>query len=228
MATNAPSMGAQLRAPFEHTPDQSCSHALESASNPDALLLTAWSLWQEGHRAISLLSDQAKGNTVWAGIDGAEKVIRTCVAATAQGVSAQLWVALNHCVESDSDAATVNGDLAALADDSALDWRARLIIAALRSLDAMAKACHHAETGQDPVDAYWHAFDAFEAGEVRTYEYHAAFRALCAWTPPTAMDFVRKFEALGSAAGCPAEEIESRMVAQAAALLGGPRAGREA
>lgn len=79
----------------------------------------------------------------------------------------------------------------------------------------------------DPVTAYWRAFDAYEAGAIRTRDYMAAFDAMHAWEPRTATDFVRKFEAAYSLGGSPTEENEARMIAQAAALLGGDRSNTE-
>lgn len=76
---------------------------------------------------------------LWEIIDAAEHVIRTTTAKTPRGVMLQLWCAMYHCVDdTENDEAVNRGDFAALDNlDNDLNWSARLMLAALRSLQAM-------------------------------------------------------------------------------------------
>lgn len=75
----------------------------------------------------------------WNIIDAAEEVIRSTVAATPEGVAIQLWTAFQNFTTSGwEEDACLARDLPALeAREDEMDWRVRLILAALRSLKSM-------------------------------------------------------------------------------------------
>jgi hypothetical protein len=75
----------------------------------------------------------------WAVIDAAEAEIVTATATTPSAIAAQLWTALSHTLsERRHDEAAQKGDLAAmLTFEGELEWTERLILSALRSLNAM-------------------------------------------------------------------------------------------
>lgn len=75
-------------------------------------------------------------------------------------------------------------------------------------------------TAQDALDRYWHAFHAYNVGQLDDEAYLAAFAAMWAWTPTTARDFTRKYEAAWTVGGCPTEEHHAKMMADAIAILG--------
>jgi plasmid stabilization system protein ParE len=75
----------------------------------------------------------------WSIIDAADGVIGRSIAATPQGIAAQLWTCLSHSLtEREEHAAAVNADMAALeAVEQGLDRTDKLILAAIKGLREM-------------------------------------------------------------------------------------------
>lgn len=162
---------------------------------------------------------------LWKVIDDAEAIIQANTATTLAEVAAQLWVALSHTVtEREYNLACDAGDLAAFPDSNMLDWNVRLLLSALRSLEALSAA--GPAPNDDPVSRFWLAHDGYNADSIPEADFHAAWHAMTAWTPPSQRDFVRKVEAL-FAAGVATADDRALLMQQAAALLGGERCGRE-
>lgn len=119
----------------------------------DAEILAAWERWREAHAVYDALPfadeiglepgtrtpDEAEQ---WGIIDEAQAVLATTKAATPEGAAIQLWVALwpsNH--DGEVVRAIFRRDLAWFeANESDFDWDVRLILAALRSLQAQGAA----------------------------------------------------------------------------------------
>ncbi len=130
-----------------------------SPNQTDSVILVAFDAWKETTRAYHALPMDAPdrdGSTedeydhtseearLLAQIDGAEILIQHCKARTTRGVIAQLLVALQH-IESDRETETtiLDGDMDAIfAMDESFDWGARLVLAAIRSLQAMGETDH--------------------------------------------------------------------------------------
>lgn len=120
-------------------------------NSADALLQRAWADRRAAYDRYNALPadddwDEADGETPagraeWAKIDAAELTIRTAIASSPRGTAIQLWTALQHCISDRPDeAAVLRRDLHWFDDDEARDWHVRLILSALRSLDAMEAA----------------------------------------------------------------------------------------
>jgi hypothetical protein len=119
-----------------------------SSQAEDAIINSAWKQRQDAYAAYNALpaydgpvaGGYALGEReLWNVIDDAEEVIRSSTAATPRGAIIQLWCAMYHSItgRKDDDAVT-RGDFAALDRiDSDLDWNARLMLAAIRSLQLM-------------------------------------------------------------------------------------------
>lgn len=120
---------------------------MDDATNPDQAILDAWERREEAYRVYGAMGDHEVGRSqmspaekrLWEIIDGGDEFIRSAVASTPRGVSIQLWVALYHSVTGrDDDAAISHGDLEQLTElEDRLDFNARMILAALRSLRAI-------------------------------------------------------------------------------------------
>lgn len=117
--------------------------------SPDAAIIAAWERWQTAHAAYDALpyADEGCDHTPeeaaqWAIIDAEEAVIQSATATTPEGVAIQLWLALYHSqTDRETCAAIMRRDLAGLeAEAIGFDWGARLIFAALRSLQAQGAA----------------------------------------------------------------------------------------
>lgn len=119
-------------------------------ADPDAVLEAAWNRWRDAratYNAAPFANDVedpaqhdaavAEENRLWAIMDEAEETIRATPAKTPRGAQIQLWIALVGSIDTrEQDEALTRGDLAAiLATEDRLDWNARLIVAALHSLD---------------------------------------------------------------------------------------------
>lgn len=113
-----------------------------AAAGPDHVIEAAWKARQTAFFAYGKLvtnGDTPEEKALWNKIDAAEEVIRSSVAKTPRGVSIQLWTALYHDIITREEEEAINaGNFEALeAQDSNLDWSARLVLAALRSLRQM-------------------------------------------------------------------------------------------
>ena len=111
-------------------------------NSPDTLIEQAWERRQAayaGYHALPVDADTQAEAPYWSVIDAAEETIRSTTARTLRGVTIQLWVALDHSQWDRDESRLIQGaDLEALlARDTALDWNARLMLSALRSLAAM-------------------------------------------------------------------------------------------
>jgi len=121
-----------------------------AANESDATIKAAWAQWLQtraDYNAAPVPEDDAQHKAQlieeqrqWAIMDEAEETIRATAATTPQGAQIQLWVALIHSVTTrEEEEAVLRRDLSAIAAfDHELDWHARLIVAAIRSLDNMA------------------------------------------------------------------------------------------
>lgn len=117
-------------------------------TDPDAALSKAWDRRQRAYAVYNAIppNDTLDGPSMtpeeirlWEIIDTAEEVIQSTTARTPHGASIQLWCALHYSIlRREDDDAVTRGDLAAIdRHDSELDWNARLVLAALRSLQTM-------------------------------------------------------------------------------------------
>ena len=117
-------------------------------ATPDAAIEAAWQRRVEAYAIYNALpadtgpvvGGYAPGEREqWHIIDDAEEVIRSSVATTPRGAMIQLWCAMFHSVTGrEQDDALTRGDFAAIDRlDGNLDWNARLVLAALRSLQSM-------------------------------------------------------------------------------------------
>lgn len=110
-------------------------------ASPDYVIEAAWERRQTAYAAFKVVDDLSEEQRLWAVVDTAEEIIRSTNALTPKGVLIQLWCALYHstaALSQEQDDAVTRGDLDAVdAEDRALDWNARLMVAAMRSLKAM-------------------------------------------------------------------------------------------
>lgn len=115
----------------------------------DAVIEAAWQRRQATFAEYNALGDEwgqdpmhPEEARLWGIIDGAEEVIRSTVTTTPRGVAIQLWTALCHSItDRVDDAAATRGDLAHFYEiEQGQDWNARLVLAALRSLEGMGTA----------------------------------------------------------------------------------------
>jgi hypothetical protein len=118
------------------------------AATGDAAIQAAWARWQQARATYKAMpcpdeegvdgtAIKVEENRLWAVMDEAEETIRASRATTQRGTAIQLWVALAHSIDTnDQDAAITCGELSPiLATEHTLDWNARLIVAALQSLN---------------------------------------------------------------------------------------------
>jgi hypothetical protein len=113
-----------------------------TASDPD--ILEAWERWVAARTAINALPvdyddwSQQEETRLWKLADKAEGDIREAVATTKKWAALQLWIALAHTLETlRQDELILTRDLAAIEQEEAgYDWNVRMIVSALRSLEA--------------------------------------------------------------------------------------------
>jgi hypothetical protein len=124
------------------------AHAAQAAINSDAAIEAAFERRQRAYAEYTALpldnepviDGYGPGEReLWDVIDRAELEIRQTIATTPRGVMLQLWCAMYHSVSTGSeDEALTRADFSALdREDVQLDWNVRLMLAALRSLQAM-------------------------------------------------------------------------------------------
>lgn len=115
------------------------------ASPTDDEILAAWEARRDAYANLNSLPNSDDHATtpeeasLWASIREAEEAIRSKAASSPAGVAAQLWSGL-HTLTPDAwlEDACQSGNLASLiAREHELDWNARMIVAALRSLKSM-------------------------------------------------------------------------------------------
>ena len=115
--------------------------AVSPTASPDYAIEAAWERRQTAYAAYQDADDLNEEQRFWSVVDEAEEVIRSSIALTGRGVLIQLWCSLYHstaCLSAKQDAVVTRGDFDALdAEDGALDWSARMMLAAMRSLKAM-------------------------------------------------------------------------------------------
>jgi hypothetical protein len=108
------------------------------ATRPDNAIERHAQQIRAGYRALEAadIDDDAAVAPIWHRIDRAETALRSQVASTPHGAELQLWVALHHAVTTGThDAIIQSHNLAAVEKiDGELDWTARMIVAAIRSL----------------------------------------------------------------------------------------------
>ena len=99
----------------------------------------AWQLLTSAHRVLRSLPGSADDRQLWQIIDPAEVAIQTGIAAGPDDVANQIKLALLHTLPlRDDEAVVLWGDTDSLCERSAdLDWNVRLMLSALRSLQAM-------------------------------------------------------------------------------------------
>lgn len=111
---------------------------------PDAAIVSAWHRRVAAHGMIAggeLDGSDAALAPYWAVVDECDKLIQSTVAKTPGGIEVQIWTALHNssAYVRDEEQAILQMDLDYLsAHASDFDWDARPMIAALRSLRAMA------------------------------------------------------------------------------------------
>lgn len=122
--------------------------AASSVTNGDVAIEAAFKRRRDAYTAFKALPERngpviegygPHERELWEVIDTAEHIIRTTTATTPRGVMLQLWCAMYHSVSGREDDEAIHaGDFAAVDRlDNDLDWNARLMLAALRSLQAM-------------------------------------------------------------------------------------------
>ncbi len=158
----------------------------------DAAIIAAWDRRAAAFASLQALPDNPRGDgetperhAQWAIIDVAEAEICTSVATTPRGAELQLWCAAVYqfdaaedegpCYRGDLDYFTAQGDR--------LDWKDKLLIAAMRSLRAMqapkvdTTAWDAALAEYEPIRKRWaEDFDEGEALPTRE-ERDAAYKA---------------------------------------------------
>lgn len=77
-----------------------------------------------------------------------------------------------------------------------------------------------ADREPDPIDIYWVAHHAYNAGELGEEAYMEAVEQLHDWTPTSDRDFVRKFEAAFVDDGVPNHESCTKLFGEASDILG--------
>jgi hypothetical protein len=124
------------------------THAARAAANTDSAIEAAFERRQRAYAEYQslpldnqpIIDGYGPGEReLWAIIDTAELEIRQAIATTPRGVMLQLWCAMYHSISKGAeDEALTRADFAALdREDVQLDWNVRLMLAALRSLQAM-------------------------------------------------------------------------------------------
>ena len=143
--------GKEQKALVDHLRRQEAERLIELLG-PDLAIQAAWERRQAAYRRYNALPHDdlnesfdpethmtASERECWAIIDAAEAVIEETPASTPRAVAIKLWSALYHCVTGrEDDEAITSGDIervGAIAED--LDWNAKLIVSAIRSLEAM-------------------------------------------------------------------------------------------
>lgn len=107
-------------------------------NHPDAALEAAWQRLVIARDTLDLIAEDHSQieREQWAIVDEAEALIQRATATTPRGAALQLWVALSHTLDTNGEDKLVRaGDLEAL-EARQVDWNARCIFAALRSLEA--------------------------------------------------------------------------------------------
>lgn len=123
-------------------------HAARAANNGDATIEAAFERRQQAHAAFNALPTDNQpvidgygpGERVLLDIiEFAEEEIRQTVATTPRGVMLQLWCAMYSSItKSDAETALTRADFEVVEQiDGKLEWNVRLVLAALRSLQAM-------------------------------------------------------------------------------------------
>lgn len=99
----------------------------------------AWQLLTSAHRVLRSLPGSADDRQLWQIIDPAEIAIQSGIATGPDDVVIQIKLALLHTLPiRDDEAVVLWGDVNSLSDrDTEFDWNARLMLSALRSLEAM-------------------------------------------------------------------------------------------
>lgn len=114
----------------------------------DAAIIAAWDRRASAFANLRELPDnpQGQGETSerraqWAIVDAAEAEICNAIAATPRGAEIQLWAAVTYIFDAAEDEGPCyRGDLDYLtAQGDRLDWKDKLLIAALRSLREQGK-----------------------------------------------------------------------------------------
>lgn len=113
-----------------------------------------------------------------------------------------------------------------------MNIRENAVAFAISSTDSLARCdvaaadVPFARAPGDPVDAYWHAFDAHNLGQIDTDAYFVALCAMDDWVPTTPRDFIRKFCAMFDDGGVMSDHRLNKLVGQAHRLLDGPAENR--
>jgi len=124
---------------------------LADALGPDAAMQIAWERRKAAfarYNALPFADDTEAApagimtpaeRECWDVIDSAERTIERSTATTPQAVAYQLWCAVSHTTSDRAqEAAAIQGDLATMtALHGELDWNTKLIVAAIRSLQAI-------------------------------------------------------------------------------------------
>lgn len=128
-------VGAALALPLTHG-----AVALQAQSRPDAALEAAWQRIVAAADALDVIggnNETEAEHELYATMDEAENFIQSTTAQTPHGAAIQLWLALRHTTDSIAhDEIVKRRDLDAISGDRGLDWDAKCIVAALRSLEA--------------------------------------------------------------------------------------------
>lgn len=123
----------------------------DQTDEADADLLAAWERRKVAYRTYNAapLTDDEPHDPVtkmtpeeaafWQETDAIEATIEATTAKTLAGIKAQLWCAVSHMVtHRPEDNAANEGDLAAMSElHEGLDWNVKLVVAAIRGLEAM-------------------------------------------------------------------------------------------
>jgi len=134
-------MGAQIsrRAILGAAPVLATAAAVNGCAlmaDGDQSLFAAWTRRQRAFAAMRSSGPEHEDD-FWQIIDQAEGEIRAATASSPRGVAIQLTCALAHCELTAAQSAEVETKTARAIDDSAMNWDARLIVSALRSLETM-------------------------------------------------------------------------------------------
>lgn len=127
---------------------QALAEHLHNASEPcpdSALIERTYQQWKDEYQHYNRLpipdgeGDEAEDTRLMDHLGELEDVIRAGTATTPRAVAAQLWIALKHTMtKRDEEAAILREDINWLSErEERFCWEERLVLAALRSLNAM-------------------------------------------------------------------------------------------
>lgn len=100
-------------------------------------ILDLWAEYLAAHNPVLYGTKEPEEAEMWKHVDAIEERFRTATAKTLQGVILQLRIALSHLLPSDLEQIALHELPALFEQERKFDWPARMVMAAVRSLEAM-------------------------------------------------------------------------------------------